>query len=219
TDNIALNKIASQQYSFPNTRWGADRAVDGRYSIRRATGGQCTLSGIEKQTATWWVDLGGVLSIYHIAIYYRTDNVPWESADNIFPGRFLGFSVYISNTTDKDEGLLCFKDTNFTRTTIPSDVTVECVNHGRYVIYYNERLPCVTYPVDYSKYAYNELCELEVYGCPTLGFYGENCDLACPRNCQEGHCNIVSGSCLGCVTGYRGSRCEEPCSNSRHGMN
>lgn len=41
---------------------------------------------------------------------------------------------------------------------------MECPVHGQYVIYYNERLPGVTYPDDYSQYAYNELCEVEVFG-------------------------------------------------------
>lgn len=35
---------------------------------------------------------------------------------------------------------------------------------GRCVIYYNERKPNVTYPSYYLKYAYNELCGVEVYG-------------------------------------------------------
>lgn len=46
-------------------------------------------------------------------------------------------------------------------------------------------------------------------GCPTPGYYGENCSLYCPRNCQEGHCNIVDGTCLGCVGGYSGQYCND----------
>lgn len=77
---------------------------------------------------------------------------------------FLGFSVYVSNTTNKSEGVLCFKDTNFTTGTIPPDITINCNVHGQYVIYYNERLPRVSYPEDYSKHAEADLCEAEVYG-------------------------------------------------------
>ena len=46
-----------------------------------------------------------------------------------------------------------------------------------------------------------------VTGCPSPGFYGENCSIPCPQNCQEGLCHIVEGSCMGCLPGYRGLKC------------
>ncbi|XP_061180694.1 uncharacterized protein LOC133189316 [Saccostrea echinata] len=216
-NNIALRKPAWQQYMFPSSSWGADKAVDGKYSIRTAAGEQCTISDNNKRTATWWVDVGGVLSIHHITIYFRTDDLLWDE-NNGHMERVLGFSVYISNTTYKDGGYLCFKDTNYTKATVPNTTTIECINHGQYVIYYNERLPGVSYPIGYSQYAYNEICELEVYGCPSTGVYGENCDLPCPQKCQERRCDILDGTCFGCVAGYKGSRCEEQCDNNRYGL-
>ncbi|XP_062602381.1 protein draper-like [Saccostrea cucullata] len=209
-ENIALNKPAWQQHPYSSSRWGADKAVDRRYSFQSAAGEQCTISDIVKVTAIWRVDLGGILSIHHITIFYRTDDVIWDETNGYAP-RFLGFSVYISNTTNRYDGYLCFKDVNYTKATIPNPATIKCINHGRYVIYYNERLPGVTYPDGYSTYAHNELCELEVYGCPVQGVYGENCTLPCPNNCQERRCNIEDGTCLGCVMGYKGVRCEEQC--------
>lgn len=83
--------------------------------------------------------------------------------NNIFTARFLGFSVYVSNTTCKEDGVLCFRDTIYTRTTIPNQMNITCVTHGRYVIYYNNRTSLL-YPSDYSQHAYTELCEVEVYG-------------------------------------------------------
>lgn len=93
--------------------------------------------------------------------YVTNINGIFSEPTNGFRARFLGFSVYISNTTDKLQGVLCFKDDAFTLDTIPSVLTVTCPVHGQYVIYYNERLSAVTYP---NNYAHNELCEVEVYG-------------------------------------------------------
>lgn len=88
-----------------------------------------------------------------------------------YASSFLGFSVYISNTTDKSQGILCFKDNNFNKSTIPAVFTTTCPVHGQYVIYYNERLSNVKYPKDYSAHAENNLCEVEVYGkCIVLLF-------------------------------------------------
>ena len=88
----------------------------------------------------------------------------YQGPSNGYAPRFLGFSLYISNTTDKSDGTLCFKDTNFTLSTIPAVFNITCTVHGQYVIYYNERLAGVAYPVGYSSYAFNDFCEDEVYG-------------------------------------------------------
>ena len=53
-----------------------DKAVDGLYDDRSAAGGQCVISDNYARTATWRVDLEGVVSISHIDIYFRTDNLP-----------------------------------------------------------------------------------------------------------------------------------------------
>ncbi|XP_078328359.1 uncharacterized protein LOC144623700 [Crassostrea virginica] len=213
-ENLALGKSAYQRNPFSNHGtnfpWGADKAVDGRYTDLSAGGNQCTISANGHLTAEWWVDLGGVFNIHHIFIQYRTDNFNWDPSNN-FTRRFLGFSVYISNTTSKDNGLLCFKDTKYTNATIPNPVNINCPYHGRYVIYYNNRTH-PPYPEWYSEYAYNELCELEVHGCPS----SVNCSIPCPKNCQEGYC-AIGGACLGCSPGYIGHTCSEECDNGTFG--
>lgn len=85
-------------------------------------------------------------------------------ASNDLTRHFLGFSIYVSNTTDKLQGTLCFKDVNFTLDTIPAVVTVICPVHGQYVIYYNERLAEKSYPENYLYSVGNNVCEVEVYG-------------------------------------------------------
>lgn len=75
-----------------------------------------------------------------------------------------GFFLYISNTTSKEDGCLCFHEIQNKTNTPLEDQSIKCHVHGRYVIYYNERRPDVEYPIYYSKFAYVELCEVEVYG-------------------------------------------------------
>nr|XP_022305244.1 receptor-type tyrosine-protein phosphatase epsilon-like [Crassostrea virginica] len=211
-ENIALHKPAHQMYRYtglPVALTEASNAVDGFKSNLSVWAGQCVISGEDKHTASWWVNLTNILSIHHVTIYYRTGNVPWGSS-NGFTKRFLGFSLYVSNTTNKSEGSLCFKDTNFTLGTIPAVFNTTCLVHGQYVIYYNERLQGVTYPAGYSPYAFNELCEVEVFGCKRPAYYGSNCDIPCPDpNCR--YCHIETGACQGCKPGYKGHQCDLEC--------
>ena len=71
--------------------------------------------------------------------------------------------MYVSNTTNKEDGVLCFRDTNYTNATIPNPVNITCPYHGRYVTYYNNRTH-PPYPEGYDDYADFDLCEVEVYG-------------------------------------------------------
>ncbi|XP_062598463.1 uncharacterized protein LOC134259880 [Saccostrea cucullata] len=163
-ENLSYLKPTWQSTThFDMESLGSDKAVDGLKSNLSWFGNQCAISSNSKTSATWWVDLQGILSIHHIVIYYRTDHFPWD-VDNEFKRRFLGFSVYISNTRYKENGTLCFHDNEYNMSTIPAVVNISCTVHGRYVIYYNERNPSKDYPQNYSETAYSELCEVEVYG-------------------------------------------------------
>ncbi|XP_062574582.1 multiple epidermal growth factor-like domains protein 10 isoform X1 [Saccostrea cucullata] len=216
-ENLALNKPAWQQNAFPNraVTWGAGKAVDAQYSDRGAFGEQCTISDNNKQTAEWRVDLQSVVSISHINIFYRTDNIP---SPGRYYDRFAGFFVYVSNTTQGEDGYLCFHEIQQVDRTPTENQTISCPVHGRYVIYYNERRPGVTYPSYYSQYAYNDICELEVYGCFNNGVYGEDCNQTCSDKCQDRRCNITTGRCLGCIPGYQGARCSQVCDKYSYGL-
>lgn len=81
-DNVAIKKQAVQLYPYitaarPPDTFDASNAVDGLKSDLRGFNGQCVLSANNKENATWWVNLSTVMSIHHITIYYRTDNVTW----------------------------------------------------------------------------------------------------------------------------------------------
>lgn len=205
--NLALNKPAYQKNPFKqnDSTGDASNAVDGQKSDLTRNGGQCVFSA-GRETAILWVNLTSIHSIHNITIYYMTDNKQWGPT-NYYTGFFLGFSVYVSNSTDRLNGTLCFKDNNFTIETIPAVFTTICPVHGQYVIYYNERLTEETYPDGYRSIAVNNICEIEVYGCPSTGCYGSNNSFPCPDvNCQN--CHKETGVCRVCQPGYDGQRCE-----------
>ncbi|XP_061194981.1 uncharacterized protein LOC133203153 [Saccostrea echinata] len=167
-ENIALNKPTKQSNPYKsNTHEAAtfdsSNAVDGLKTDLSAFKGQCALSADGYNNATWWVNLRSIHSIHYIRIYYRTDNAPWDDS-NGYTARFLGFYVYISNTTDIGYGHLCFHDTIYNKTTIPAVKNITCPVHGQYVIYFNERPQESPNADQFSKTAHNELCEVEVYG-------------------------------------------------------
>nr|XP_022306155.1 multiple epidermal growth factor-like domains protein 10 [Crassostrea virginica] len=214
-ENLALLKPTWQSATL--LTYGADRATDGeKYDLSKG-GGQCAVSRSGKLTAEWRVDLESLQKIHHVFIQYVTGNRIWD-VNNVNTKTFLGFSVYLSNTTDKEDGVLCFRDTNYTRATIPNPVNIECPYHGRYIIYHNNRTH-IPYPTDYSNYAFTNLCEVEVYDCPLPGYYGENCSKECPKNCWEGFCDTGIGTCLGCVPGYIGPQCDQECPERFYGHN
>ncbi|XP_065934065.1 angiopoietin-1 receptor-like [Magallana gigas] len=215
-ENIALHKNVFETNPWRGREnWRGENAVDGRYTNRSAAGGQCVISENNKETAEWGVDLGSVVSISHIDIYYRTDNKPKPT---VYTARMAGFFLYVSNTTVKEHGYSCFHEMQRVNGTPSEDQRINCPVHGRYVIYYNKRIRGYVYPSYYSEFAYYELCELEVYGCSREGFYGEHCNQQCPINCQDRRCHIITGHCLGCLPGYQGSTCDQECQPGYYGI-
>lgn len=77
-------------------------------------------------------------------------------------GRFAGFFLYVSNTTDRHSGYLCYKDGPELP---PLDFNTNCITHGRYIFFYNERIPGTIYPLGYeTSTVFTELCEVRVTG-------------------------------------------------------
>ncbi|XP_062602221.1 uncharacterized protein LOC134263876 [Saccostrea cucullata] len=178
-----------------------------RKPIFTHTGYQCSISANAQTQAAWWVNLTEIRSIRNVIIYYRTDDIIWDE-NNGYTARFMGFYLYVSNTTNIENGYLCFHDTNYTRATIPAVANISCPVHGQYVIYYNERPIKNDNRTEPSVNAHSELCEVEVYGCSSPRHYGRDCSKPCPNNCID-FCHINSGSCNLCTPGFKGSQCEQ----------
>lgn len=80
-ENVALHKNAWQLHPYENTYLrvflNASNAVDGLKTNLSFSGKQCTQSGNGQYEAMWRVDLGAVLGINHITLYYKTENFLW----------------------------------------------------------------------------------------------------------------------------------------------
>ncbi|XP_065926713.1 uncharacterized protein [Magallana gigas] len=216
-ENVAFNKSAWQEHPAKNLeKLGAERAVDGMYSKLSLYGGQCTISEYGHSTATWRVDLGRVHNIDHIVVYFPYESFP-PKVPHGYADRSLGFSIYISNTTDKEDGELCFVDTNYTIDTLPNPVNITTQISGRYVIYYNNRTH-PPFPSDYHQFAFSDLCEVQVYECK-FGWFGPYCENRCIENCRvPGKCDWITGLCEGgCQAGWETPECDKNCPNGFYG--
>uniref|UniRef100_K1R1S2 Scavenger receptor class F member 2 n=1 Tax=Magallana gigas TaxID=29159 RepID=K1R1S2_MAGGI len=194
----------------------ANHVVDGLKTDPSLDGGQCAATTLGKQTSTWWVDLTSIHSIHHITIYFMTINKGLDNNHEIAYS-YLGFSVYVSNTTDKQQGVLCFMDNGFNESTKPAVFTTKCTVHGQYVIYNNEKLAGIESPDRNSAYVMNNLCEVEVYDCER-GWYGVNCEETCGHCRDMDQCSNTNGTCLtGCDAGFQGELCHTTCDPGWYG--
>ncbi|XP_061185853.1 protein draper-like [Saccostrea echinata] len=176
-----------------------------------------TCSSTNRDNPAWWyVDLQNVKSIHDVQIYFDRISGTYEQQQR---QRMYGFHLFITNTTEIDslkDGHLCY---NHSGPDLPDLTSTHvCVTFGRYVFYYNERLPDVTYP-DGSNSTRVQLCEVIVHACPK-GTYGRNCYQNCSGNClNETSCNRVTGFCdEGCLVGYRNEKCDQECPNGTYGI-
>nr|XP_034319110.1 uncharacterized protein LOC105334073 isoform X2 [Crassostrea gigas] len=204
-ENLSFGKETWQSSTFSDGT--SDKAVDGHFESLKWDGKQCSLT-IPSTKATWRVNLGRVYAIDHVVFMFRTDNLPW-GPDNGFTAVYLGFYLYISNTTNLEDGILCHHDKTFTKQTIPKLLKVKCPYSGQFVIYYNERLPGVKYPPGYSTTAQADFCEVQVFGCPSPVAYVPQCTKPCPSNCEK--CHFRTGLCSKCKPGFDGVDCDIVC--------
>lgn len=130
--------------------------------------------------------------------------------------------MFVSDTdvtaiTDIKSSTLCYKDGPQLP---PLNFTTTCTEHGRYVIFYNERLENANHSVEYE-YAnvYTELCEVEVQGCSKAGVFGNECNSSCPTNCKDNLCHIEFGTCFACSPGWTGKSCDKKCKEGKYGLN
>ncbi|XP_078330492.1 uncharacterized protein LOC144624523 [Crassostrea virginica] len=119
---------------------------------------------------------------------------PTSCANNAFISNFLGFSAYISNTTNKADGTLCFRDINYNRDTIPNPVNISCPT------------------IDTSSTTTTGLVLhilMDIPSCQDSGMYGTDCSTTFPDRCLSGLCNLEDGICFDCIAGYKGQSCDE----------
>lgn len=88
-----------------------------------------------------------------------------------------GFSLYVSNSVVQSpneikEATLCYKNGPELP---PLNLTKKCIEYGRYVIFYNERMDKIVYPREYEvTNVFTELCEVIIQGKQNPGVFNLN---------------------------------------------
>ncbi|XP_021354755.1 receptor-type tyrosine-protein phosphatase T-like, partial [Mizuhopecten yessoensis] len=204
-DNISIRKSVATSSNQDVAKWPASAAVDG--DIRQEIT-YCAHTLAENQLTAWWrVDLGQLMTINYITIYYRA-----ATRD-----RFAGYKIFVSNTTDWNNGQLCFEDPSTSINEVSDIVSHQCQYVAKYVTIYNSRSTPNTRYDHYSKWAVLELCEVQVFGCPIRMYGQSSCDQPCPGDCYGGNCNAANGSCFYCFPGKYGDKCNKECTTSCKG--
>ncbi|XP_062596812.1 uncharacterized protein LOC134258299 [Saccostrea cucullata] len=166
-DNLSRRKYTNQHRHWtcvPSScqQYASHNAIDENTNTCTRTDTIMAYAG----SYTWWyVDFGEVKSISYIRIKFKS----YSGHEIRQRGRFAGFSLYLSNTTDKEDGYRCYIDGPELP---PLDFNTTCIGHARYVIYYNERLPegqylegyADGYPEGFQLSSITELCDVDVQG-------------------------------------------------------
>ncbi|XP_046560689.1 receptor-type tyrosine-protein phosphatase kappa-like [Haliotis rubra] len=201
--NIALNKStsASSVYDFGDP----GNAVNGDNSASDHE--KCFHSDWEDNNITqaWWrVDLGEMVRIHYVTIYFRTKYIV----------RRNGIQIYIADTVaSPTDGVNCYTVTgNINGTDIPDVLNVTCSGEGRYLVLY-------TITVNNEKYVpIMDFCEVEVDVCSN-GTFGDDCANYC--HCDGEVCDYVSGICPSgvCLPGWTTAACDTVCQFGYYGAN
>ncbi|XP_060078172.1 scavenger receptor class F member 2-like [Ylistrum balloti] len=200
--NVALTGTATQS-ADQDSSWTADKAIDDCTS-NNIPSDCCAHTKVKGAKKAWWrVDLGEPRTIQYITIHNRQNA----------KGRFAGYQLFLSNTTNYQQGIICYKDNSIEVADLQMDPTHQCPYVAQYVTIYNHR-DDTNRPSWYDDYAVLELCEVQVFGC-TSGKYGNgNCDNTCPQKCFGGNCDAIKGHCFYCFAGRFGDGCDQHCSNN-----
>ncbi|XP_062566844.1 multiple epidermal growth factor-like domains protein 10 [Saccostrea cucullata] len=226
--NIALNKPSwqSKQYEYypGDPRTHASNGVDGFKKDLSSTGGQCVISGNNLPTATWWVNLTSILSIHHITIYYRTENIKWGCPTS----GYFGPDCSLRCHTNCQE--YCNIETGVCLGCKPGYVGQYCDKEcsGRRFGQNCEDFcgDCLDFEqCHHVNGKCQNGCERGYQGtrctemCP-IGFYDKSCEKKCSPNClYSNRCDSKSGVCQGgCKTGWEGVLCDKDC-NKKNGTN
>ncbi|XP_078327578.1 uncharacterized protein LOC111116527 isoform X3 [Crassostrea virginica] len=215
-ENLALRKPfwEDQEWKDPKIGWRGGNAVDGLYTDRSANGGQCVITENKAQTATWRVDLGGVVSISHIDIYYRTGNKGCsqvgvygldcnkpcpancqEKRCDVNMGHCLGcLSGYQGPTCSQVCKQGFFGD----------ECSRRCGNCRNKQTCHHINGSCLN-GCDEGVKGWNCTTECDP------GFYGKHCIHSCSENCYvNGSCDRFYGECEGgCKPGWTGITCKQ----------
>ncbi|XP_033729637.1 receptor-type tyrosine-protein phosphatase T-like [Pecten maximus] len=203
--NVAVSKSANQSSDY-NNKWIAGKAVDNCLNTDVRYGCCIHTKDIGHDTVWWRVDLGELVTVNRIKIYYRGG----------YQRRFAGYQLFVSNTTNTTtDGVLCYEDESSKEADVQLKVTHQCPYVGQYVTVYNSR-GNPKRPDWYSNNAILELCEVQVFDCIPQK-YGTTCDQDCSRNCLGSMCEQVNGNCSDCIPQKYGVKCEHNCSTNCQG--
>ncbi|XP_062612182.1 multiple epidermal growth factor-like domains protein 10 [Saccostrea cucullata] len=57
---------------------------------------------------------------------------------------------------------------------------------------------------------------IKVLDC-AVGFHGYECNMRCPEHCLNNDCDPIIGHCKKCLSGYKGEKCENLCTDGKFG--